>query len=235
MTNDGHRLEPEFVFDDEFDHLFANTSPNPNREGCPSKETLAALSSRKLPIGDPGYLHIVRCSPCFREFRAMQQERKKQRRLRRNQALGVAALIVLAIGGPWMLLRDRSAGAGSSTLRTSNVSAPAADQQARLDLRPFVVTRGDQSRAEPEPLVLPRARVNATLLLPVGADEGPYELRLLDRDLSPRATAEGSAAIVDFVTTLRATLDLRAFEPGAYQLGIRRAGGEWQMFPARIQ
>ena len=110
----------------------------------------------------------------------------------------------------------------------------AVDQQARLDLRPFAVTRGDALRVEPEPLVLPRTRIDATLLLPVGADEGAYEVRLLDHDLAARATAKGNASIVDFVTTLRATLDLRELQPGVYQLGVRRVGGEWQMFPARL-
>jgi hypothetical protein len=82
---------------------------------------------------------------------------------------------------------------------------------------------------------LPRAKLDATLLLPVGANEGVYELRLLDRDLTPRVTASGTAAIVNFVTTPRATLDLQALEPSAYQLGIRRAGSQWQIVPAQVR
>jgi uncharacterized protein YceK len=234
MTTDEPRPESEFVFEDEFDYLFANTSPNPNREGCPPQVVLLALSRREKPIGDPGYLHIVRCSPCFREFRTLQQARKAQTRRRRYQVLAIAAVVVLAVGASWVMLRP-GGGEGTSQSARAGTSAPARD--ARLDLRPFRVLRGDQPGAPPapSPLDLPRARVDATLLLPVGADEGAYELRLLDRDLTPRLTASGTAAIVNFVTTLRATLDLQSIEPGMYQLGIRRAGGEWQMFPAQVR
>ncbi len=232
MANDEPRSEPEFAFEDEFDYLFANTSPNPNREGCPPREVLVALSRREKPLGHPGYLHVVRCSPCFREFRALQQARQAQGRLRRNQLLAKAAAVVLALGVSWLVLGRQGEGDGSQTAQTASTGP---SREAQLDLRPFRVLRGDQSAATPAPLTLPRARVDVTLLLPVGADEGHYELRLLDRDLSPRATASGPAAIVNFVTTFRATLDLKSIEPGMYQLGIRRAGGEWQMFPAQVR
>lgn len=231
MANDEPRSEPEFAFEEEFDDLFANTSPNPNREGCPPPDVLVALSRREKPLGDPGYLHIVRCSPCFREFRALQQARKAQGRRRRNQLLAIAAALVLALGASWFVLGRRGEGDGSQVAQTASTGL---SREAQLDLRPFKVLRGDQPGTTPAPLTLPRARVDATLLLPVGADEGAYELRLLDRDLTPRATASGTAVIVNFVTTLRATLDLQTLEPGEYQLGVRRIGGEWQMFPAQV-
>lgn len=231
MTNDEPRSEPKFAFEDEFDYLFANTSPNPNREGCPSQDVLVTLSRREKPLGDPGYLHLVRCSPCFREFRVLQQARKAQVRRRRYQLIAIAATVTLVIGVSWIAMRR---GRDDGVLQSAQVGTAAA-LEARLDLRPFRVLRGDPPAAVPAPLTLPRARVEATLLLPVGADEGKYELRLLDRDLAPRVTASGTAAIVNFVTTLRATLELQALEPGAYQLGIRRAGGEWQMFPAQVR
>lgn len=233
MANDEPRSEPEFAFEDEFDYLFANTSPNPNREGCPSREELVALSRREKPIGDPGYLHIVRCSPCFREFRTMQQEHKRKRRAALTRTLAVAATVAVAVAGYWLLPRDQGGREQRATSTTASTAAVA--QQARLDLRPFAVTRGDTSRADPAPLALPRARVDATLLLPVGADEGAYELRLLDADLTAQATVSGTAAVENYVTTLRATLDLQSLSPGVYQLGIRRVGGEWQMFPAQVE
>ena len=76
MTEHGQRSDPKFEIEDELDYLFANASPNPNREGCPSRETLIALSRRERPIGHPDYLHLVRCSPCFREFRAIHKQTK---------------------------------------------------------------------------------------------------------------------------------------------------------------
>jgi hypothetical protein len=62
-----------------------------------------------------------------------------------------------------------------------------------------------------------------------------YEIRILDKDLTARTTAKGSADIRDFVTTLEAAIDASALEPGDYQLTLRRDDGEWQMFPLRVR
>ena len=83
--------------------------------------------------------------------------------------------------------------------------------------------------------MIPQGRVTATILLPVGAEPGEYEIRLLDQDLALRAASTGSAAIRDFVTTLETTIDLRSMAPGRYQLGLRRSDGEWQIFPALLR
>jgi hypothetical protein len=58
-----------------------------------------------------------------------------------------------------------------------------------------------------KPLEVPRSRVNATILLPVGSSPGSYEVRILDGDLGLRASAKGSAEIRNYVTTLEAPRD----------------------------
>jgi hypothetical protein len=82
---------------------------------------------------------------------------------------------------------------------------------------------------------VPRGRVNATILLPVGSSPGVYEVRILDRDLRVRASITGSAEIRNYITTLEATLDTSGLDVGDYQLTLRRDGGEWQMFPLRVR
>jgi hypothetical protein len=77
--------------------------------------------------------------------------------------------------------------------------------------------------------------VTATILLPVGASAGAYEVRILDTDLHAKATARGSAEIRNYITTLEAAIDVTGLEPGEYQLTLRREGGEWQMFPLRVR
>src|ERR671919_306841 len=118
--------------------------------------------------------------------------------------------------------------AASSTTQT-------ATQVASLDLRPLAVTRSDEQKAAAAPLEMPRGRVNATILLPVGSPSGAYELRILDGDLRVRATAKGSAEIRNYITTLDATIDASPLDAGDYQLTLRREGGEWQMFPLRVR
>ena len=83
--------------------------------------------------------------------------------------------------------------------------------------------------------MVPRGRVNATILLPVGSSPGDYDVRILDRDLRARTTARGSAEIRNYITTLEAVIDVSAVEAGDYQLTLRRDGGEWQMFPLRVR
>src|SRR3954469_15318079 len=57
---------------DEIDEVLSRANPNPNRAGCPPRDALIALSRRAQPINDPAYEHLVKCSPCYREFRALQ-------------------------------------------------------------------------------------------------------------------------------------------------------------------
>lgn len=232
MTDSGQGSDPKFEIEDDLDYLFANASPNPTREGCPPRDVLIALSRREKPIGDPDYLHLVRCSPCFRDFRAIQQANKAKTRANRLWAVSAAAVFVLAVAGIWIMRSDRSTASVSGRLSSTAVSA---DQLATLDLRPYSVTRGDDRRVEGGALIMPPGRVNATLLLPVGSEPGAYDVRILDQDLRVRASAQGSAAIRNYITTLQAVMDLSTVGAGDYQLALKRESGEWQMFPLRVR
>ena len=79
------------------------------------------------------------------------------------------------------------------------------------------------------------ARLDATIVLPLGAEPGSYEVRLLDDAPSVRAQATGEAEIRDSMTTLHTTLDAATLSAGAYHLEVRRLGGEWRRVPARLQ
>jgi hypothetical protein len=234
MTNGGQRPDPAgFRIENEMDLLFGRAHPNPTREGCPDPELLRRLAHRELPIGDPAYDHFAKCSPCYKELRVLQQaDAAKVAAVakRRQMMIAAAAVVTLAIVGTWFALRptDRA-------VPIAQPSTQAAPQSTRLDLRPLAVTRSDDRKPEAPPLEVPRGRVNATILLPVGAAPGIYEVRILDRDLTARATARGSAEIRDYVTTLEVGIDASALEPGDYQLALRREGGEWQMFPLRVR
>jgi len=191
-----------------------------------------SLSRRELPIGDPAYDHLSKCSPCYQEVRALQQADAaaltaavKRRRLKYAAA---AAVLVLTIAGSWIALRQSR---DAAILTTADDRVP---QVASLDLRPLAVTRSEDTKSA-KPLEVPRGRVNATILLPVGSSPGAYEVRILDGDLRVRASAKGSADVRNYVTTLEAPIDLSTVDAGDYQLTLRREGGEWQMFPLRVR
>lgn len=64
-----------FKSEDEIDEVFAGANPNPARIGCPPRDVLTAIARKELPIDDPAHDHLANCSPCYREFRALQNER----------------------------------------------------------------------------------------------------------------------------------------------------------------
>src|SRR5438552_7263367 len=105
-----HSDRPDFNSDDDIDKVLGRANPNPTRAGCPPREVLRALSRRERPIEDPAYEHLAKCSPCFREFRAMQQgdaaELAATVRSHRIWALAAAAVGV-ALVGTWSILRRR--------------------------------------------------------------------------------------------------------------------------------
>jgi hypothetical protein len=232
MTNGGQRPDPSgFRIENEMDLLFGRAHPNPTREGCPSAELLARLAHRELPIGDPAYDHIGKCSPCYQGIRAIQQADAARLAAAKRKRLvwAAAAVLAIAIGGSWFALRQTRDTGGTA------VSTAGVEQQARLDLRPFAVTRGDERAKEPAGLVLSRARLKITIQLPVGSEPGEYEVQVLDANLKSRASSTGKAAIIDYVTTLETTLDTSALPAGGYQLAIRREGYDWQLFRLQLQ
>ena len=225
-----------FRSEDDIDQVLGNANPNPERVGCPSREVLAELARRARPIGDPGYEHIVNCSPCYREFRSFQQANAAASSPRSSVTttrwlIGAAALVVTATG-VWVFVM------GSPVVNDDQDRAPAAQMaqvRTELDLRKHSVARSEEKRAAPQPISLPRGHLKLTLLLPVGYEAGEYEVQLLDSNLASKGSTRGSAAIRDYVATLEADLQTGDLAPGPYQLAIRRQGESWQMFPVELK
>ena len=235
--NGAHVDSAAFHPEDEIDEVFSRGNPNPTRTGCPPHDVLIAAAGKKLPIGDPAYEHLGKCSPCYQEFRRIQQSQRQTVRRSlsvRAASLAVAAAIVLIVAGALWLLRT-----GQPTVAPSPSSTPltvtAVAQPLQVDLRNYSVSRTDQQGPRREPVRLRRASLNLTILLPVGSEAGHYDLQVLDSGLRSRASATGQAEIKNFVTTLQATMDLRSLAPGAYQLALRHDGDDWRLFPALVQ
>jgi hypothetical protein len=64
---DGFR--PESVID----IVFAHGAPNPDRIGCCCEAELIEFANRRRPIDDPGFRHIMNCSPCYRRLKTLQR------------------------------------------------------------------------------------------------------------------------------------------------------------------
>ena len=207
---------------DEIDELFGHANPNPDRVGCPPRDVAIALARKELPLSDPGYKHLTACSPCYLEVRAIQetdQERRRGRVIRMiTRGIAAAAVLVL-VTAAWFFFLDR---------RAIEVSV-------ELDLRPYALTRGEPQGTDRPPLALPRARVDLTLLLPVGSEPGAYEVQLVGAGAGPRRLGTGEAEARDFVTALRVQADLHALLPGSYQLAIIEHAQGRQLFPLELR
>ena len=229
-----------FIAENEIDVVLAGAYPNPTREGCPPADVIEALARRERAVDDPDWRHVFKCSPCYREVRALQQAAGERRegfeQPRRWWPAAAAAAAVLAIGimGA-MFLMPREDGA-APVAETPAQSSPAADTTtAQLDLRKFTVARSERTDAGPEPTSIPRARLNLTMLLPVGLQAGEYDVQILDSTLASKTSTTGRAEIREYVPTLHASLDSTNLAPGPYQLAIRRQGEDWRLFPITVR
>ena len=223
---------------DDLDEVLSRANPNPERIGCPPRDTLIGLARRARPLGDPAYEHLVKCSPCYGEFRAMQEERSVRPVAGATSSwsrwMAAAAIVLLTAGlaGIWFYVAGRTVPVAPTS---DSPSQSAEVLSTELDLRKFTATRSQQTDVETAPVTLPSALVDLTLLMPVGSEPGSYDVQLLDADLESKASADATGEIRDYVTTVRTTLDLRSVPPGTYQLAVRRAGDDWRLFPARVQ
>jgi hypothetical protein len=233
MTNrpDAGTGQP-FVPHDEIDALFGAANPNPARSGCPSSEILAALARREREMDDPAYVHLTQCSPCYQTFRRLQDMPAPVTSLTRRPApiwWVAAAVLALVVAGVWWWR-------GTDSANKPNAQAPiVAAMRLTADLRPYAVSRSTDTSATVPPLMLPADRLDLTVLLPIGAEPGTYDVRLVDGSSRSLAAASGLAEIRDFITTLTTTLDLRAVSPGSYRLDVRRQGEDWRSFPTIVQ
>jgi hypothetical protein len=218
----------EFTPEDEIDELFARANANPTRLGCPAREVLVALARRERPIDDPAYEHLTRCSPCYLEVRALQETDKQRRRHRILSTVAwtsAAAVVLVALATSWVFFLGKGGVRGSR----------ATELRTELDLRPYALRRSAPQRGNLPPLVLQRAHITLTMLLPAGSEPGAYQVQMLDSRLASKASAAGDAELRNHVTTLQTSFDLASLSPGSYQLAIRRNGEDWQLFPAQVQ
>jgi hypothetical protein len=82
---------------------------------------------------------------------------------------------------------------------------------------------------------MPSGRLQLVLQLPIGSEEGNYEVALFRQSGERIALASDTAVLAQNVMTLKVTLDLRGIRPGRYIFEIRRIGSVWNRYEAEIR
>ena len=195
--------------------------PNPQRVGCPGPAILKSMALHKLPLSeaDPWLDHLASCSPCFQEFTEIRKRQTSQRR-RTPMWLAAAAIVLLAFAG-WLWVRTHP------SAQTAAVIV--------LDLRGRAAVRGEGTpETSQPPLEVSRSARSLTLELPIGSNEGAYDVALLNPSGAELFRTSATAKLENHIVVLRADVDLAGVSPGSYFLGVRQPGLEWTRFSIRL-
>jgi hypothetical protein len=199
-----------------FEEFLLNAYPNPGRDGCPGDEVLKQLAGKKLPIDHPAVMHVGRCSPCYREFKAFQGQLLRRQALVRIAATA-AVIAILSCISTYFFLRQ--------PWRDNQV------RQANVNLQEHPVFRGaDESPEPPQPIFLPRGKLDLHIRLPVASEPGSYQVEFMKPGSSrPVAKGSGQAQIIGNQPELHVRADA-PLRPGVYSMGVRRIPLKWQTY-----
>jgi hypothetical protein len=178
------------------------------------------MAAHKVPLSeaDRWLTHFSSCSPCFQEFTQFRNQAVVRRRT--QIWLAAAAVFIFAIAG-WFLVRTKP------PVQTATVVV--------LDLRGRATVRGENPpETSRPPLEVPRNARSLNLELPIGSNEGAYDVALLDPSGAELFRGSAAAKLEDHIVVLRVDVDLTRISPGSYFLGLRQSGVEWMQFPVRV-
>jgi len=101
-----------------------------------------------------------------------------------------------------------------------------------IDLSHWETLRGEEQPVH-QPVQLERARLNLTILLPLGEEPGDYEVAV-QRDGTTLVDAKTEGKFENHITTLHLFLDCSHLKSGPYDLTVRKAHWSRQEFPAVV-
>jgi hypothetical protein len=211
----------------------AEAFPNPERKNCPSDDALQQLACQPVLADESLTKHLSCCSPCFRTYMAHLGEGKSHpapffslQRLtasaRPALALGAVA-ILLMVSLVVLVKRPRSVSVVIPTPVPFPAPSPSAQEVAAylpvvIDLTNRAAVRGLEPGHRAAPTWV-SARVDLTVRLPLGIEEGIYTVRIRSR--AGVVWAESVAAHRESgETILHARADLAALAAGSYDLEV---------------
>jgi hypothetical protein len=205
--------------------------PNAERIACPELSVLKQLATRRRALSQSASLieHIGTCSPCFVDYTRFRVTHKK--RIRTACALAAAA-VVTAVLVAMPRIRDQVLPTPSKLNELAGNRKPSDfETPVTLDLRGRGATRGIDETHTPSTrrLQLPRRRLSLAIYLPIGSEEGLYEVNLVKVAGESVLRASGTATFEKPVVVLHLFVDLSNVSPGVYQLQMRQLQRSWHV------
>jgi hypothetical protein len=199
---------------------------NPKRFACPVASVLKAIAHRDLSTPDAEDIvdHIATCAPCFEQY--SRERHSHLLRLRGGLALACAAVAV-AVGIAWQFMSPHRGPGGQPV---EEAFGPALS--ATLDLRNSTTERSGEAGPMPDAEAphLKRGLLKLTVKLPLGSEDGAYEIQFRTSQDQSAANSTGNAVWDGAAETLIAMIDLRKLAPGQYTLALRASGSSWRTY-----
>ena len=195
--------------------------PNPERIGCPGADVLKRIAVHEMSLSEAEKWldHLGSCSPCYADFKQL-QEADASRRRRLVLTAGAGILLATAVTG-WAVLHRWN----------ENLAA----QTAVLDLRDRSPARGTEPNPAEPLLEISRNVSHMKIYLPLGSSEGDYNIRVVAVEGRTLFAATGVASVQQGITTLAADVRLSSASPGIYIFQLQRVGSEWTSYPLRVK
>jgi hypothetical protein len=209
--------------------------PSAQRADCPTSGELQLLARRRSPLADSPHIvdHIGTCSQCFIEY--------SQYRVAHKRRLAYAITASLAVAGTLVLISHSLQRLGPTHNQVPRAVAPLPEltkQTANfvLDLRHEGLTRG-AGPLRPQYVTprFPRVNLSISIYLPIGSDDGAYDVVLIRNSGEPLVRITGTAKFTNQIVILPVSLDLTNIAPGLYYLYLRHARSEWRTYPVLLE
>jgi len=210
--------------------------PNPDRIGCPGAEVLKRVATHEMNLSEAEKWldHLTSCSPCYRDFSQFQIA-YRSRRTRTLVAIAATIVMVACIAGWALFLRQKA----PLVQRPKEPSVPRQEeplvtQTAVLDLRDRSPQRGPEPGPALPPLEMARNVSHLEIYLPLGSDEGLYDVRITTTQGEALLVATARAKIEQGLTSMGVDVTASTIRPGRYILNIRAHSWEWS-FPLVVR
>ena len=215
--------------------------PNAERTGCPVGAALRSVARKAAGDGESRNVldHLTCCSPCFVEFERLLHREKVWKS---TKLLALCATLLITAGLATWFYGFRAGGNQREPEPPVAKEGPLPRQivpdefaVAVLDLRDRSPVRGDQQPTPNDDVAtLPARRLELSVYLPIGSEEGDYEMQILRDPDSPLVTKTGTASLRDqnVVVTIRA--DFTGVSSGRYLLRLRRETFGWRYYAVTV-